>query len=100
MDKRTFNKTMTSLCVKTKGRPWLSLAKLAGVDNKTKNQLIAYIVRRRDPVIAAMINPETDQSWLASSGYLYSFKNADYEFIGLCDHYVAHQETTKRIAGG
>lgn len=88
MNKTTFNHTIRS--VSTKGR--LDLQKVAGLSDKSKAELVNYIVRQRGPIVKELIPAGFDTAWLHSCGYLYETRGLIFTFVHTSEHHILTQQ--------
>lgn len=81
MKRKEFNSVLKSITVVEEGKKKLSLSLLKALSNDVKNQMIKVLVSARHPVLVALINSDTDISWLNSMGYMYHMQGAEHDFI-------------------
>jgi hypothetical protein len=88
MKQREFNKHLNSCRTRDKKR--VDLEKVKALPETIRTDMVYYIVRYRGPVLADLLTPQIDRSWLASMGYLYTTigKQTGFTFVHTCEHRI------------
>ncbi len=91
MKSREFNAAIKAITVDRgpqKGQ--LSKAKLGALPADQKDALAMFVVRNRGPLLADLVSPSLDRSWLAKMGYLYTTASArtGLTFIHTGEHQI------------
>lgn len=61
--------------------------KIKGIPEEVKEDMVKFIIKYRQPVIKDLIPKTFDWEWLNAMGYMYSYNNDEFDFIGLSEHY-------------
>lgn len=87
MKGREFNKLLKELSYEPKKKDsTLSPEKISVLPSETKNEVINFLVRKREPILRNFINNTTDMSWLAAMGYMYTKQGKIFEFLCTCEN--------------
>jgi len=85
MKLREFNEIIKVITNKKTGL--LDKDKIKEISEEVKEEMCKFIVKYRQPVIKDLIPKNFDWEWLNTMGYMYSYNNDEFDFIGLSEHY-------------
>ncbi len=84
-------------CANARGE--LQPAALAALPAATKVTLVHHMVRFRLPVLAVLLCPEIDLSWLNAMGYLYRTRGNRFVFLHTSEQQIAIEPAADRAGG-
>lgn len=90
MKLREFNKIIKNIM--NKETKLLDKEKIKSIPEDIKDSMVKFIVKYRQPIVEDLIPKNFDYEWLNSMGYMYSYENESFRFLGNSEHYFKFKD--------